>query len=66
MASPNWTSPFDVIYDASDCNIRALGQKRYKIFRVICYASKTLNEGQENYTTIEKEMLSIVCDFDKF
>jgi len=43
-----------------------LGQKRDKVFRVIYYASKTLDEGQRNYTTTEKELLAVVYAFDKF
>ncbi|NHN19974.1 hypothetical protein G6046_03300, partial [Bacillus amyloliquefaciens] len=53
--------------DASDYAIGAvLGQKYDKIFRVIYYSSKTLNEAQCNYTTTEKELLAIVFAFDKF
>ena len=33
---------------------------------VIYYASKTLNETQRNYTTIEKELLVVVFALDKF
>ena len=36
------------------------------MFRAICYASKTLNEAQMNYATIENEFLVIVFSFDKF
>lgn len=32
----------------------------------IYYVSNMLNSPQENYTTIEKELLSIVNAFDKF
>ncbi|GJX70352.1 DNA-directed DNA polymerase [Tanacetum coccineum] len=37
-----------------------------KHFKPIHYASKTINEAQENYTTIEKELLAVVFAFDKF
>ena len=53
--------------DASDYAIRAvLGQKKERIFQVIHYASRTLNDAQLNYATKEKELLTIVFAFDKF
>ena len=42
------------------------GQKADKRFRAIYYASKTFNEAQENYSTTEKEMLSMVFSCEKF
>ncbi|PIN26423.1 DNA-directed DNA polymerase [Handroanthus impetiginosus] len=64
---PNWTFLFELMCDASDFAIGAvLGQRRDKIFRSIYYASKTLNDAQLNYTTIEKELLAVVFAFDKF
>lgn len=36
------------------------------MFHTIYYASKTLIEDQINYTTTEKELLSMVLAFDKF
>ena len=36
------------------------------MFNAIYYASKTLNEAQMNYATIEKELLAIVYAFEKF
>ena len=33
---------------------------------MIYYASRTLNDAQLNYATIEKELLAIVFAFDKF
>ncbi|KAD0845381.1 hypothetical protein E3N88_43632 [Mikania micrantha] len=41
-------------------------QRRDKHFHPIYYASKTLNDAQENYTTTEKELLAVVFAFDKF
>ena len=33
---------------------------------MVYYESKTLNETQRNYTTIEKELLEVVYALDKF
>nr|GFB53884.1 reverse transcriptase domain-containing protein [Tanacetum cinerariifolium] len=35
-------------------------------FRLIHYASKTMNQAEANYTTTEKEMLAVVYAFKKF
>ncbi|XP_076951360.1 uncharacterized protein LOC143624677 [Bidens hawaiensis] len=52
--------------DASDFAVGAvLGQRKDKHFHPIYYASTTLNDAQENYTTTEKELLSVVFAFDK-
>jgi hypothetical protein len=37
-----------------------------KIPHVIYYASKTLMDGQINYTTTEKELLAMVFALEKF
>ena len=67
VMAPDWTFPFELMCDASDYAIGAvLGQKREKIFQVIYYASRTLNDAQLNYATTEKELLAIVFAFDKF
>ena len=67
VVAPNWSFPFELMCDASDYAIGAvLGQKREKIFQVIYYARRTLNDAQLNYATTEKELLAIVFAFDKF
>nr|GEV30520.1 hypothetical protein [Tanacetum cinerariifolium] len=43
-----------------------LGQRIEGKFKPIYYASKILNNAQEHYTTIEKELLAVVFSFDKF
>nr|GFA39962.1 reverse transcriptase domain-containing protein [Tanacetum cinerariifolium] len=53
--------------DASDYVVGAvLGQRIEKHFRPIHYASKTINQAEANYITIEKEMLAVVYAFKKF
>ena len=43
-----------------------MGQRKEKIFHVIHYASKVLNDAQSNYTTTEKELFVIVYALEKF
>ncbi|GKF24720.1 reverse transcriptase domain-containing protein, partial [Tanacetum coccineum] len=53
--------------DASDFAVGAvLGQRIDGKFKPIYYASKTLNNAQEHYTTTEKELLAVVFSFNKF
>nr|GFD13787.1 reverse transcriptase domain-containing protein [Tanacetum cinerariifolium] len=61
LIAPNWDQPFELMCDASDYAIGAvLGQRIGKNFRPIFYASKTMNQAEANYTTTEKEMLTVV------
>ena len=67
VVAPDWDFPFELMCDASDYAIgEVLGKKRERIFQVIYYASRTLNDAQLNYDTTEKELLAIVFAFDKF
>ena len=67
MSTPNWNKEFEIMCDASDYAMGAmLGQRTNKTFRAIYYASKTFNEAQDNYSTIEKEMLAMVIAYEKF
>ncbi|GJZ88302.1 reverse transcriptase domain-containing protein [Tanacetum coccineum] len=53
--------------DASDFAVGAiLGQRIDGKFKPIYYASKTLNNAQEHYTTTKKELLAVLFSFDKF
>jgi len=64
---PDWSLPFEIMCEASDCAVGAvLGQRRDKKPYVIYYASKTLDEAQQNYTTTEKELLVVVFAIEKF
>nr|GEV21346.1 hypothetical protein [Tanacetum cinerariifolium] len=67
LIAPDSDMPFELMCDASDFAIGAvLGQRQYKHFRPIHYASKTMTEAESNYTTTEKEMLAVVYAFEKF
>lgn len=67
LVASNWELPFELMYDAIDVELCAvLGQRKYKVFHLINYASKTLDSLQANYTVIEKEMLALVFTFFKF
>ena len=67
MIIPDWNEPFEIMCDASDFAIRALLCQRHdKKFKAIYYERCALNEGQENCTTIEKEILAVVFSYDKF
>ena len=66
--STTWLElPFEIMCDASDYAIGVvLGQWVDKKLNVIHYASKTLDSGQKNYATPEKEFLAVVFACDKF
>ncbi|XP_042401233.1 uncharacterized protein LOC121991287 [Zingiber officinale] len=67
IGPPDWSLPFELMCDASDYAVGAvLAQRVDGAPHVICYASKTLDSSQANYTTTEKELLSIVFALDKF
>ena len=64
---PNWDLSFEVMCDASDQAMGViLGQRDEGKPYAMYYESKILNEAQNNYTTIEKELLAIVFALDKF
>ena len=67
LQPPRQGEPFEIMCDASDYAVGAiLGQRDGKNLSVIHYASRLLNEEQQNYGTTEKEMLAIVFACDKF
>ena len=67
LVTPDWNLLFELMCDVSGYTIGSvLGQNRDRTFQVIYYASRTLNDAQLNYATIEKELLAIVLAFDKF
>ncbi|CAN6544107.1 unnamed protein product [Malus baccata var. baccata] len=60
IVPPDWSLPFKLKCDASDCALGAvLGQRKDKRPHVIYYASQTLNDAQLNYSTTEKELFAV-------
>lgn len=58
---PDFTQEFNLTTDASNYAIGAiLSQGPIGKDKPIAYASRTLNDSEQNYSTIEKEMLAIV------
>ena len=57
LTYPDWTKPFDIHTDASDYQ---LGAVIFQQGKPIAFFSRKLNNAQKNYTTTEKELLSIV------
>ncbi|RDX85413.1 Retrovirus-related Pol polyprotein from transposon 17.6, partial [Mucuna pruriens] len=69
LQAPNWDLPFELMCDASNSALGAVLGQRVGVghpVHVIAYATKTMDSAQQNYTTIEKELLAIVFALDKF
>lgn len=66
MQPLNWLIPFKIMCDASDYTIgTVMGKQRDTNPYVVYYIIKTLNDTQTNFTTTEKEHLTVVFAFDK-
>lgn len=63
---PDFNKPFILTTDSSNTAIGAiLSQGKIGRDRPITYISRSVNKTEENYSTIEKEMLAIVWSLDK-
>ncbi|GKB32321.1 reverse transcriptase domain-containing protein [Tanacetum coccineum] len=67
MIKPDWSLSFEIMYDAGDYVVGAVLRQRIdKHFKPIHYASKTMNEAQENYTTTKKELMAVILLLQEF
>lgn len=57
LAYPDFSKPFELTTDASKFAVGAVLSQNQK---PISFASRTLNNAEQNYTTIERELLAIV------
>ncbi len=62
-ACPNHDEWFGILTDASDLQLgRCIIQER----RLVAYFSCKLTKSQQNHTTLEKEILSIIATLKEF
>ncbi|KAF8106772.1 hypothetical protein N665_0133s0013 [Sinapis alba] len=66
VQAPDWDLPFEIMCDASDFAVGAvLAEKKDNKLYVIYYASRTLDDVQRNYATMQNELLAVVFAFKK-
>ncbi|XP_070023081.1 uncharacterized protein [Nicotiana sylvestris] len=65
ITAPNWSLPFELMCNASDVAVGAvLGQRTNKIFHLVYYASKTMDDTQVNY--MNEMLLTTIIEIDIF
>ena len=66
-AYPDFSKPFRLYTDASNLSLGAiLAQKQQGKEKIICCASRTLNNAESNYSTTKKECLAVVWGVQVF
>ncbi|KAL0385809.1 UNVERIFIED_CONTAM: hypothetical protein Sradi_2975200 [Sesamum radiatum] len=63
---PNWELQFEIMCDANHAFGTVLGQRVGKDPHAIYNVSRMLDDAQSNYTTMKKELLTIVFALETF
>ena len=67
LSSPNFSQPFYIQCDASDCGVGCvLTQGEGEKECVIAYASRSLSRAERNYSVTERELLAVLFGVEKF
>ena len=68
LSTPDFSKQFKLTVDASDIGVGAalFQEDDDHVDRVVCYFSKKLSKCQQNYSTIEKECLSLLLALQHF
>src|SRR5436190_11434058 len=67
LSFPDFSKPFILTTDASNYAISSvLSQVQDNVEKPLAYASKTFNNHEQNYSTVEKELKSIVFSVQNF
>ena len=67
LSYPDYSVPFSVATDASNCGIGAmLFQETKEKRKYILFAARSLSESERRYSTPKKELLAIIYAFKKF
>ena len=68
LQAPDFQRPFKLAVDASDVGAGAvlLQEDREGVDHPVCYFSKKFNKHQRNYSTVEKECLSLILAIQHF
>ena len=63
LLAPNFAKEFKLVVDASDTGAAGILMLEDGVDHPVCYFSKKFNKHQKNYSTIEKECLSLILAF---
>lgn len=68
LSAPDFNRPFKIAVDASDVAAGdvLLQEDQEGIDHPVCYFSRKFNKSQQNYSTIEKECLSLILALQNF